>query len=77
MNPQEPADQAPGKRLNSFQILAAVLSAAGGVRGVSKRGSSIADASTGAILGAILIFCAFLGLGLYAFIHAIKSSVAG
>ncbi|MGQ0698443.1 MAG: hypothetical protein ACT4PZ_09385 [Panacagrimonas sp.] len=76
MNPQEPVNPAPAKRLNSFQILGAVLSAAGGVRGVSKRGSSIADASTGAILGAILIFCSLLGLGLYAFVHAIKSSVA-
>lgn len=77
VNPQEPAKPAPPKRLNSFQILGAVLSAAGGVRGVSKRGTSIADASTGAILGAILIFLALLGVGLYAFVHAIKSSVGG
>lgn len=77
MDPQEPAIPAPARPLNSFQILGAVLSAAGGVRGISKRGSSIADASTGAILGAILIFCAVLGLGLYAFVHAVKSSVAG
>lgn len=77
MNPQEPASPAPVKRLNSFQILGAVLAAAGGVRGISKRGSSVADASTGAILGAIVIFCAVLGLGLYAFVHAIKSSAAG
>lgn len=77
VNPQEPAESAPPKRLNAFQILGAVLSAAGGVRGVSKRGTSIADASTGAILGAILIFLSLLGLGLYAFVHAIKSSVGG
>lgn len=78
MNPPEPtAEPASANRLNSFQILGAVLAAAGGVRGVSKRGSSIADASTGAILGAILIFCALLGLGLYAFVRAIKSAVAG
>lgn len=77
MNPAEPDPSPPRKRLNSFQILAAVLSAAGGVRGVSKRGSSIADASTGAILGAILIFCGLLGLGMYAFVQAVKSSIAG
>ena len=77
MNPQEPDPPVPPKRLNSFQILGAVLAAAGGVRGVSKRGSSVADASTGAILGAILIFCGLLGLGLYFFVQAIKSSVAG
>ena len=77
MNPDDPADPAPPKRLNSFQILGAVLSAAGGVRGVSKRGSSIADASTGALLGAILIFCGLLGLGLYAFVQAVKRSIAG
>lgn len=77
MNAPEPQTQVPAKRLNSFQILGAVLAAAGGVRGVSKRGSSVADASTGAIIGAILIFCALLGLGLYGFVHAIKSSVAG
>lgn len=76
MNPREPVNPASAKRLNSFQILGAVISAAGGVRGVSKRGSSVADASTGAIFGAVLIFCALLGLGLYAFVHAIKSSVA-
>ncbi len=74
--PPTPAGTPAPKRLNSFQILGAVLSAAGGVRGISKRGSSIADASTGAILGAILIFCAVLGLGLYAFVHAIEASVA-
>lgn len=77
VDPQDPSESAPPKRLNAFQILGAVLSAAGGVRGISKRGSSVADASTGAILGAILIFCAVLGLGLYAFVHAVKSSVAG
>lgn len=81
MNPKEEPSTPPSppakKGLNSFQILGAVLSAAGGVRGVSKRGSSVADASTGALLGAILIFCALLGLGLYAFVNAVKSSVAG
>ena len=77
MTSQEPVTPPRAKRLNSFQILGAVLAAAGGVRGVSKRGSSVADASTGAILGAILIFCILLGLGLYGFVHAIKSSVAG
>ena len=77
MTTQEPATPPPAKRLNSFQILGAVLAAAGGVRGVSKRGSSVADASTGAIFGAILIFCILLGLGLYGFVHAIKSSVTG
>ncbi len=69
----ETPEQKP-KTLNALQIIAAVLSAAGGVRGVSKRGSSIGDASTGAILTAVLIFCAFLGLGLYAFVSAIKSA---
>jgi sulfite exporter TauE/SafE len=77
VNPKPAARPEPPKRLNSFQILGAVLSAAGGVRGVSKRGSSMADASTGAILGAVLIFLALLGLGLYGFVHAVKSSVAG
>lgn len=72
---QRPEESAP-KSLNSLQIIGAILSAAGGVRGVSKRGSSVGDASTGAILGAVLIFCAALGLGLYAFVSAIKSSVA-
>lgn len=77
MDPETPADPEPPKRLNSFQILGAVLAAAGGVRGVSKRGSSIADASTGALLGAILIFCGVLGLGMYAFVLAVKRSIAG
>jgi hypothetical protein len=79
--PPEPvesaADAAPPRRLNAFQLLGAVLAAAAGVRGVSKRGSSVADASTSAILGAILIFCAVLGLGMFAFVHAIKRSIAG
>lgn len=77
MNAPKAKSPAPTPRLNSFQILGAVLAAAVGVRGVSKRGSSVADASTGAIIGAILIFCGLLGLGLYGFVHAVRSSVAG
>lgn len=76
VTPTDPATSTPPKRLNSFQILGAVLAAAGGVRGVSKRGTSVADASTGAIMGAILIFCVLLGLGMYAFVQAVKNAVA-
>ncbi|MDB5972585.1 MAG: hypothetical protein JWQ90_5035 [Hydrocarboniphaga sp.] len=64
------------KRPNSFQLLGGILAAAAGVRGNSARGRGFADASTGAILGALLIFCTLAALGCYAFIHAIKSAVA-
>jgi hypothetical protein len=76
MKPDKPSTEAVLKRPNSFQLLGSILAAAGGVRGVSARGRGFADASTGAILGALLIFCTVLGLGCYAFIHAIKSAVA-
>lgn len=77
MNEPGPTDGAPRKRLNAFQVIGQALSAAGGVRGISKRGNSMGDASIGAILGAVLIFCVLLGLGLYAFVHAVKQSVSG
>jgi hypothetical protein len=76
MNPPEPTDPPALKRPNSFQLLGGILAAAAGVRGISKRERGFAEASTGAILGAVLIFGAFVALGFYAFIHAIKSGVA-
>jgi hypothetical protein len=75
MQADKSPDETPLKRPNSFQLLGGILAAAGGVRGVSARGRGFADASTGAILGALLIFCSFLGIGCYAFIHAIRSAV--
>ena len=64
------------KRPNSLQLLGSVLAACGGIRGNSARARGFADASLGAILGALLIFCAVMWAGGYAFIHAIKSAVA-
>ena len=75
MKPDKPTEAAL-KRPNSFQLLGSILAAAGGVRGVSARGRGFADAGIGAILGALLILCTFLGIGCYAFIHAIQSAVA-
>jgi hypothetical protein len=65
----------PPKGPNSFQLIGGILAAAAGVRGISKRGRSFGDASTGAILGALLIFALILGIGFYAFVHAIKSAI--
>jgi hypothetical protein len=76
MQPADSSDTPPRKRPNSFQLLGSMLAAAGGVRGVSARGRGFADASLGAVLGALLIFAAVMGAGCYAFIHAIKSAVA-
>tara|TARA_R110000787_G_scaffold12074_48_gene39430 strand:+ start:1346 stop:1630 length:285 start_codon:yes stop_codon:yes gene_type:complete len=76
MKPESTEPAVPPKRLNSFQILGAVLSGASGVRGVSKRDVKVSNASTGAILGAILIFCAFLGLGLYLFVNAVQNTLS-
>jgi hypothetical protein len=64
------------KRPNSFQLLGSILSAAAGVRANSARGRGFADASTGAIVGALLIFCAIVWVCGYAFIQAIKSAIA-
>jgi hypothetical protein len=76
MNPNEPVPPPPPiKGPNSFQLIGGILAAAAGVRGISKRGRSFGEASTGAILGALLIFAMCLGLGFYAFVHAIKSAV--
>lgn len=76
MSPTDPMPPPPPvKGPNSFQLIGSILAAAAGVRGVSKRGRSFGEASTGAILGALLIFAAFLGLGFYAFVHAIKSAI--
>ncbi|WP_428311802.1 hypothetical protein [Hydrocarboniphaga sp.] len=66
----------PRKPPNSFQLLGSVLAACGGIRGNSARGRGFAEASLGSILGALLIFCAVMWAGGYAFIHAIKSAVA-
>lgn len=63
------------KRLNSFQLLGGILAAAAGVRGNSARSRGFADASTGAILGALLIFCSVVGACGYAFIKAVESAV--
>lgn len=76
--PEEPESMPPPppvKGPNSFQLIGAILAAAGGVRGISKRDRGFADASFGAILGAVLIFVGVLALGFYAFVHAIKSGV--
>ncbi len=64
------------KRLNSFQLLGGLLAAAAGVRGISKRGRSFSNASTTAVIGAVLIFVSVILIGGYAFIHAIQSAVA-
>jgi hypothetical protein len=76
MTPNEPPEPPRTKRLNSFQLLSGILSAAAGVRGNSARSKGFANASTGAIIGALLIFCSVAFIGCYAFIHAIKSAVA-
>lgn len=75
MNPTPPPE-APAKRLNSFQLLGSILAAAAGVRGNSARSRGFADASLGAILGALLIFCTVVGFGGYAFIKAVENAVA-
>lgn len=75
MNPQPAPDQPVAKRLNSFQLLGGILTAAAGIRGKHTRGS-FANASTGAILGALVIFCTIATVCGYAFIHAIRSAVA-
>lgn len=76
MSANEPSP-AQRKSLNSFQLLARWLWAAAGVRGGrNRRDESFAEGSTGAILGAILIFVALLGLGLWAFVNAVQNAVA-
>ncbi len=74
MEPEEPIRRR--KRLNSFQLIGRWLSAAAGVRGgTNRRDESFVDAGPGAMMGAILIFCALLGLGLYAFVQAVQRAV--
>ena len=62
----------PRKRLNSFQLLGVIMAGVIGVRRTSDRGGGVSDASTGAILGAVLVFLAVGGVAVYAFIHAVK-----
>lgn len=61
------------KRLNAFQVLGGVLAAMAGVRGVSQRGQSLADASNGAILLAIAIFAACIYGAMRLFIYLIAT----
>lgn len=77
MQAPEPDTKPPAvKGPNSFRLLVSMMSAAAGIRANSARGRGFADASIGAILGALLILCAALGIGGYAFIHAIRIAVA-
>ena len=75
MNPTPPPEP-PVKRPNSFQLLGSILAAAAGIRGNSARNRGFADASTGTILGALLIFCSVVFACGYAFIKAVESAVA-
>ena len=74
--PPEVSPEPPRKRPNSFQLIGGILAACAGVRGNSARARGFADASAGAILGAVLIVCAVGFWGCYAFINAIRSAVA-
>ena len=76
MNQPESPQAAKIKRPNSFQLLGSILAACAGIRANSARGRGFADASLGAILGAMLILAAFIVTGCYAFIHAIQNAVA-
>lgn len=76
MNEQKPPDESFDKPLNSFQLLARILSAAAGVRSTRERGRQLSTASTGAVLGAVLIFLTALLIGVYAFINAVKDAAA-
>jgi hypothetical protein len=73
-DPMPPAESpaAPRKRLNTFQLLGVIMAGVIGIRRTSDRAGGVSDASTGAILGAILVFAAVGGLALYAFVHAVK-----
>ncbi len=72
-----PADSvAPNKKksLNSFQLLGVILAGVIGIRRTSDRGGGVSNASTGAILGAVLIFAGVAMLGMYAFVNAVRSA---
>ena len=60
------------RRLNTFQLLGVIMAGVIGIRRTSDRGGGVSDASTSAIVGAILVFAAVGGLALYAFVHAVK-----
>lgn len=67
-----PAPTPPRKPLNTFQLLGVIMGGVIGIRRTSDRAGGVSDASTSAILGAILIFLAVGGLAMYAFVHAVK-----
>lgn len=72
-DPSAPPPSPPQrKRLNTFQLLGVIMAGVVGVRRTSDRGGGVSDASTGAILGAILVFVAIGALGMWAFVRAVK-----
>ncbi|WP_133882068.1 hypothetical protein [Panacagrimonas perspica] len=72
--PPAAPEKAPPKSMNSFRLLGVILAGVIGIRRTSDRGGGVSNASTGAILGAVLIFAAVAMLGMYAFVNAVKSA---
>ena len=70
--PPSESSAAKPKSLNTFQLLGVILAGAIGIRRTSDRGGGVSNASTSAIVGAVLIFVGFGILGMYAFVNAVK-----
>ena len=60
--------------LNSFQLLAVIFKGVIGIRSTKDRAGGVSGASTGAIIGAVLIFAAVAWVAMHAFISAVKSA---
>ena len=64
----------PRRRLNAFQLLGVIMAGVIGIRRTSDRAGGVSDASTGAVIGAVLVFVAVGAFGLWAFVRAVKSA---
>lgn len=74
-DPSPPASEPtppPRKRLNTFQLLGLIMAAVIGVRRTSDRAGGVSDASTSAILGAVLVFVVLGALAMWGFVRAVK-----
>jgi len=72
--PPPAGPETPPKSLNSFRLLGVILAGVIGIRRTSDRAGGVSNASTGAILGAVLIFVVVATLGMYAFVSAVKNA---
>ncbi|MGH8516438.1 MAG: hypothetical protein ACREUE_03155 [Panacagrimonas sp.] len=72
----EPEENQKKKSLNSFQLLAVIFKGVIGIRSTKDRAGGVSGASTGAIIGAVLIFAAVAWLAMHAFISAVKNAAA-